>query len=99
MEFPTVATIVIILIALIVVVSLCANGHCKNGYSVKQDFCKEGLSYGSGSIDYCKGKPFVCAADLSNCYFLESNVVGENCKFVGIVGKGGHQVCEEILWN
>jgi len=24
-------------------------------------------------------------------------VVGEDCRFVGLAGKGGHLVCEEVL--
>ena len=61
---------------------------------VREEFCTYNLVRGRGDIDYCNGRPFVCGR--TGCDYITRPLVGENCEYVGIVGKGGHEECYPV---
>jgi len=72
----------------------------KNQENVRKLFCNSTIVFGSGRIDYCGGKPFVCGFDNGIggyiCNWVERPVIGEECRTT-MVGAVSTRHCEEVL--
>lgn len=87
---------VIIMSSLIFIAMICFLVYdvVSNGYErreIRKDFCRGELVYGSGSISYCDGKPFVCNDD--SCFYVSKY---EDCSTRYVYKGVSRTECDEV---